>query len=177
MNTDLIIFAAIIAVFAWLWGVANRGWTSPLDILLGIVCWATGHRILCRHHRRSDDEEQEYGPDPEDMSTPDVRGPLRPPQTIGPLDGAMAIDRARDRRAGIDHDPYSPELQPGETRIAWTRRQLEFGLLEPGEIDKVGAEKFGVDPRTVRRWRAQLRNMTLAQLERSERDAEEGNAK
>lgn len=137
IGATLALVAAVYAV-----GVANRGWTSPLDI------WhaATGHR-WCGHDECWSDPVD--GPDvqnqPADVQT-STPGPLRPPETLvhpmtgpGPLPGQPVTDRI-----------------PHETRIAWVRRQLEAGVLGPGDIDALGAEQFAVSERQVRRWRAAL---------------------
>lgn len=148
MNGNYLMLTLVIATVTYMIGVANRGWASPL----GIWRWARGHDLYDDENPSSDDLDTDDQADAEDMPTPRAQaGPFFPPATLnGPMTGPLPITR----RPQPDDDPQ--ELRRGETRIAWTRRQLEAGLLSPGEIDDVGAKKFGVDPRTVRRWREKL---------------------
>lgn len=141
-----------ILVLVYGWGCLNRGWTSPVDTGVYIACGRGVHR-WCRHDQPSsqaqDDETPDTGPP---VSTP---GPLRPPQTLAtPAFGPQPIEALAHVRYG--RDPASSDRQQGESGPAWTRRMLESGLLGLGEIDQVGAQKLGVHPDTVRRWRRQL---------------------
>jgi hypothetical protein len=119
---------------------------------LGIACRMGGHR-WCEHDSPSPEGTDADDPDTGDrMSTPDVQaGPLRPAAPlVRPLAAPGKLPPHPDR------EPVDPQARhPHETRMAWARRQVDAGLLEPGEIDRIGAEMFGVDPRTVRRWRTQ----------------------
>jgi hypothetical protein len=146
MDADTYMPVIVIIVAIYTWGCLNRGWTSPVDIAVGTVCRAGGHRWCGHDHPWSDEGDLLDEDDDPPMPT---HGPLRPPKTFP---AAALTSRYRVPEA----DPDSQDLQPGETRMAWTRRQIDAGILTRSEIDAIGAEKFGVHPRTVRRWREAL---------------------
>lgn len=146
MDPDKIGATGTIATAIYAWGCLNRGWTSPLDIGVDIACRMGGHR-WCGHDNPSSEavDDDDAPPEPE-VSTP---VPLRTPPPPAGSRLAAGLPPVEGPPDPQDRDPY-------ETGIAWTRRQLAAGLLEPGEIDQLGAEKLHVHPDTVRRWRRQL---------------------
>lgn len=170
MDQDTIMPIIVVLGVIYVWGALNRGWTTPVDIGVDIDCRRGGHRWCGCQNPWPDDDMDIEAPDGDEMSTPDIHPqdeapadealqsvlsePLRPSQV---LRGGRMADPLAQPRGQLDAEDDVQELRQGETRIAWTRRQLDAGLLTPGEIDEVGAGKFGVDPRTVRRWRGMVK--------------------
>lgn len=146
MTADQYMPIIVLVGVIYTWGCLNHGWTSPVDIGVGIVCLAGGHR-WCGHDVPWSGEGDPL--DEADVHSMSTQGPLMPPRTL-PAD--VLTGHYRAPRA----DPASEDLQPGETRVSWARRQIDAGILTRGEIDAIGAEKFGVHVRTVRRWREAL---------------------
>jgi hypothetical protein len=128
----------------------TRAWTS------GWTSWWTSGRREAGHGvqpQASDPQDAEDGDGPA-MSSPDVQpGPLMPPRVIP----AAALEQVDARPTLQRYEaPGPPEtVQPGETRLHWVRRVTSAGLLPPSEIDRIGAEKWGVAERTIRRDREQ----------------------
>jgi hypothetical protein len=139
---DYLMLALVVTVVTYVVGVANRGWTSPWTLARR---WA-GHAPDGHENAWSDDDE-----DGEDQMS--VQGPLRPPAKLQRPAGPRPLSEL----SGHGPDPEDPqERRRGETRRAWVRRQIEAKLLEPGEIDSVGAEMWGVSTRQIRRDRAAI---------------------
>ncbi len=156
MDPDKLGATAVIALAVYTWGCLNRGWTSPVDIGAYTLCMAGVHR-WCWHDQPSSEAEgaDDRTPDPE-VSAPAVQpGPLRPPVLLArPLEEPGPLPVQPAAAAGEPADPTA-RLQY-ETRVAWTRRQIDAGLLTPSEIDQLGAEMFGVHPDSIRRYRRQI---------------------
>lgn len=150
---NYVLFAGLLAGVAYMIGVANHGWTSPLSAVRRAVHGAD----MSTEDRRSDDVQPE-APDTVDMSGHSKRG--GEPEEYG----GLTISREHvARQWGIrpelahlgGHDEDEPQLVSADlaTRRAWVRDRIRDGKA-PGWINRVGARRFGVDEKTIRRDRA-----------------------
>lgn len=162
MNSNQIFALASFVCIGYTWGCINHGWTSPADIARDIWRNRRGHPAPEDENRSSEDVDTDTGPDVEDMSGhagTEHAGPLRPPQTLhlrnGPRtfhDGILEVSQESIHTEKLKFNAQSVRRQPGESGVAWARRQIELEILRPTEMYRVGAREFGVNERTIRRW-------------------------
>jgi len=151
---NYLILALVLALVAWMIGVANHGARGPLALVRDVWTSVVSGRTSRRSEGMSDDDE-----DTEDMSGHDVQEHA---------DGALVV--SREGRTGWGPRPELAHLagrddpaddEPVEAdaaaRRAWVRAQLARKPRLPlGVIDQDGARRFGVTPKTIWRDRRDL---------------------
>jgi hypothetical protein len=143
---DYFMLAAVVTVVTYVIGVANRGWTSPLDVI---------RRIRHDMHQRWPEDQT---PD-EDVSDDDVVSDVgsrfvRAESLIGPRPIEEIIGDQDDRQGDDGAAPV-----PRRERREWVALRLRPDdplKLPLTEIDRRGAALFGCSEKTIERDRQHL---------------------
>lgn len=146
---DYLIGIVVVAVMGYLIAVSEERVDSPLT---------TYRRLRHRHENPRSDT----GDTPETTDVPDVVSECPPepgdaPNFVRISPGNMTAWLAASNAAAPEEEP---EPDPVTARRAWVAARLDptdRARLTPGEIDTIGAEKFGCSEKTIERDRRHLR--------------------
>ena len=166
MNTDQWISTVFLTLLIYAWGILNRGWTSPADMLRSTL--GEGHN--------SRSEDQTYDTDMSDDDTvsgvvsgvgshdhDNIDDPNKRTISVSSMDGPRQIRELYEghqiEQLRIDKLKDNSELPSSvrRERREWVALRLRpndpLGLTVT-QIDKRGAELFECDPKTIERDRA-----------------------